>query len=206
MEFISMITQQFVFSRYNKAFWGFQIVANIFALNWTLFHHHQNTDGHLLHEGWFVAVEVALNLMMVVDVTLRAIALGREFCLQWWNVVDGVVMVLCITATIFFLTRSSGGDDALMVDEVAIVVRSAIIFLRYCIFLKTKRSVDSAVTVNVEFSLHEGEASPMLSPYVVKADGCPPQGSPDEMHWAQDQEELAASGDPYSQESKADVL
>lgn len=201
-EFASTMAQHFLYSKYNYILWIFQVLLNIFALLWTISHHLRRTKGH--DEDWFIVLEVALNFVMMFEISVRICATGRGFWDYWWNLADVTVMGLCVVATLYYLlmhdTRRGGlgAEEAIMADEVLITLRSSMHVFRLVLFLKTKRSMDSATHSTVKFS------ALTISDDDIDDDRLMPvtaQSRPEDMHIAQDHEDADRGG-----ESEPEIL
>jgi len=193
-EFASTMAQHFLYSKYNYFLWIFQVLLNIFALLWTVSHHLRRTKGH--DEDWFIILEVALNFVMMFEISVRICATGRGFWDYWWNLADVMVMVLCVLATLYYLlmhdTRRGGleAEEAIIADEVLITLRSSMHVFRLVLFLKNKRSMDSATHSTVEFSALA--ADDMDDDRLMSTTA---QSQPEDMHIAQDHEDADRGGE-----------
>merc|ERR1712166_701241 len=158
-EFMYTLAQKFVYSKYNLALWVLLIGANGLALHWTMYRHLGWTTYHP-EPHWFIVLEVLLNVFMVVDIFARMCTLGILFWRHWYNIADVMVMVLCVIATGYFVhfhdqrIEGDGAETALIADEVLIAVRTFMSLIRSLLFLKTKKSIDSAMHSPIEFSPH----------------------------------------------------
>jgi len=161
VQWCSVLAQRFVYSTLNIMLSIVQILANMFALSWTLSHkamtevkgvaHLGDTAGH--EREWFFALEIALNLMMIFDISMRMCALQDQF-FTIWNMADVLVGVLCMLFTAYFLIMhdtSVETERAIIADEVLITMRSFMYLARNCLFLKNKPALDTSMR-RVDFS------------------------------------------------------
>merc|ERR1711988_757026 len=101
---------------------------------------------------------------MFFEICIRICASGKDFCVHWWNLADLAVMILCVLATLYYLLMHNivgvheEAEEAIMADEVLISLRSSMHVARLALFVKNKRSMDSAAHSSVEFSVLSAES------------------------------------------------
>jgi len=70
-----------------------------------------DTDSH----WWFVLLEVLVTLVIVIEVIVQMVADQREFWHNGWNVLDFIVMLLCVGSFVIYVfvrDRRQAGDDS----------------------------------------------------------------------------------------------
>lgn len=140
-ECVLTVARRFVYSQANTVAWFTLIIGNVFCLFWTLANHLGKKGGH--DENWFILLEILLNVAMILEIAMRILALGIHFWLEWHNLVDVAVMGLCAVATSYYLVlhNTLRGEEALIADELLIILRCVVHVFRLCLFFKNRKAV-----------------------------------------------------------------
>jgi len=143
-EFILTIARRFVYSQANAFAWFGLIIGNAFSLVWTVVCHLSDNGGH--DEDWFIFLEIFLNIAMILEITMRILALGINFWLEWQNLADVLVMALCAIATSYYLilhdtVSGKEAEEAIIADELLIILRSLLHIVRLALFMKNRKAV-----------------------------------------------------------------
>ena len=143
-ECVLTMARRFVYSQANTVAWFALIIGNLFCLVWTVVNHLGKKGGH--DEGWFILLEIILNVAMILEIVMRITALGKEFWVEWQNLADVIVMALCALATSYYLmlhdtVRGEEAEEALIADELLILLRCVVHVMRLCLFFKNHKSV-----------------------------------------------------------------
>lgn len=151
-ECILTMARRFVYSQANTVAWFALIVGNLFCLVWTVVNHLGKKRGH--DEGWFILLEIVLNVAMILEIMMRITALGKEFWEEWQNLADVIVMGLCALATSYYLmlhdtVRGQEAEEALIADELLILLRCVVHVMRLCLFCKNHKNVKFCKDTNL---------------------------------------------------------
>lgn len=140
-EFILTVARRFVYSQANALAWFGLIIGNVFAFVWTVVCHLSRSGGH--DEDWFILLEIFLNIAMILEIVMRILALGINFWLEWQNLADVVVMALCAIATSYYLVLHDTlrGEEAIIADELLIILRCMVHIVRLALFMKNRKAV-----------------------------------------------------------------
>jgi len=67
--------------------------------------------GDNLHEidAWYIAIDILITLFMVFELTIRIIASQKTFWHSKLNVLDCIVVIICVLGLLLYLA-SPGGD------------------------------------------------------------------------------------------------
>lgn len=135
------------FSAYCRAFYILLILMNLACIVWTLLQF-----GSFPDEVWFLALEVALSGLVVLEVGWRLGLQGPvAFCTSLANLFDVAVTVACVVVLglaaadmVLFLEGLSG--------EVLLIFRSFVQYLRLVFFIKNQRKAQNNLLQMINFS------------------------------------------------------
>ncbi|KAJ2781112.1 glycylpeptide N-tetradecanoyltransferase [Coemansia javaensis] len=110
---------------------------------------------------FFIAVEGALCVCMVLEIVTRAVAMQWGFLGSWWNYFDIVIVLFCGT-TLILLSRgcSAGSNSEELINTLLLVVRNAAQVLRLLATLRKNRRQADAHSLSVD--LENNNASSFL--------------------------------------------
>lgn len=75
--------------------------------------------------GWFYVLEFIIMISMVVETTMRVIAVGDEFWQSLYNIFDVGFVCLCVLVFILMMKSTCGSSQA-VAEEVMLVLRNII--------------------------------------------------------------------------------
>lgn len=104
---------------------------------------------------WFIVFESIVNLTMVIEVTIRVLALGNMYWKSVWNFLDILIVFLCVLTmfSLFFTQCSTERSNEAILDTGLLIIRNGIQLGR--LISITRRNRRSNVTSNptkVDFS------------------------------------------------------
>jgi len=93
------------------------------------------------HDLWYVISDVCVTILLCVEVVIRALATRHNFWASWINVLDFIVMVLCLLALLFYFLD----PQTAIYGSLILSVRYGAQLLRLCCMLKGHRDRKSMV-------------------------------------------------------------
>eukprot|EP00494_Astrolonche_serrata_P000291 UN00294 len=82
----------------------FLVVLNISVLVWIIVEWGERDPGIL-------ALEIIINLALVLEISFNRIVEGEEFWKDWFNRVDVVICVLCLIALVIMFVEYAQDED-----------------------------------------------------------------------------------------------
>ncbi|TPX40104.1 hypothetical protein SeMB42_g06146 [Synchytrium endobioticum] len=103
--------------------------------------------------GWFYVLEAVVNLTMIVEVSIRFIALGKHYWKSVWNILDLVMVALCAMTLVYLLFGecSMARATEAVLDTILLVVRNGIQFSRLVLMIRKNRRHLSSRPGNIDF-------------------------------------------------------
>ncbi|CAG8495360.1 2171_t:CDS:2 [Ambispora gerdemannii] len=103
---------------------------------------------------WFIILEVIINFAMIAEVTTRFFALKQLFWKSIYNIVDIILVCLCVLTLIFILVGgcSSGWKSEELLDTFLLVARNLVQFCRLIVILRKNKKNRSARNARIDFS------------------------------------------------------
>ncbi|CDS13867.1 hypothetical protein LRAMOSA06041 [Lichtheimia ramosa] len=92
----------------------------------------------------FLLFEFVINMAMMMEVTIRFLALRKAFWHSLWNVMDAMLVLLCVVTllVLMFADCSAGERREAMIDTILLVVRNGVQLYRLItVARKNKRSI-----------------------------------------------------------------
>ncbi|KXS10172.1 hypothetical protein M427DRAFT_189328 [Gonapodya prolifera JEL478] len=126
---------------------------------------------------YFIAIDVLLNVIIVVEVVLRYTALGKLFWKSWWNVFDLAVSLLCVATLVLLCIHFRTCDATTFRENVAdlalIIVRNGVQLVRMLFMLrKNKRGLFNR-PAPVQFSIQSDESALLADDWDTTQDVVP---------------------------------
>ncbi|CAG8479963.1 9802_t:CDS:2 [Ambispora leptoticha] len=103
---------------------------------------------------WFIILEVIINVAMIAEVTTRFFALKQLFWRSVYNIVDIILVFLCVLTVLFILAGgcSSGQKSEELLDTLLLVARNLVQFGRLIVMLRKNKKNRSARNARIDFS------------------------------------------------------
>ncbi|KAI9265954.1 hypothetical protein BY458DRAFT_217945 [Sporodiniella umbellata] len=100
----------------------------------------------------FIIFEATINLAMILEVSTRLIALGTSYWESAWNVVDIVLVTLCLVTLLVLTTGCSDSErrEAIF-DTVLLVIRNGIQLFRLFMMLRRNQYSLHARSTRIDF-------------------------------------------------------
>ncbi|RIA89428.1 hypothetical protein C1645_197717 [Glomus cerebriforme] len=96
----------------------------------------------------FLILEVIINTVMIVEVITRFLALGKLFWKSIFNVIDIILVVLCITTLLFIINGGCSHKGEEVFDLILLVLRNVIQGARLIIILRKNEKNRKARTID----------------------------------------------------------
>ncbi|KAI8997252.1 hypothetical protein BDB01DRAFT_770440 [Pilobolus umbonatus] len=85
----------------------------------------------------FIVFEAVINAAMIIEVSIRILALRRDYWNSVWNIIDTILVVLCAITLIVLTTGCSTGErEEAMIDTLLLVIRNVFQLVRLFIMLR----------------------------------------------------------------------
>jgi Ion transport protein len=129
------LASRVLFSRAYVYGYAVLIASNLALIVWIVTDLIQNS-GQLkpVSSGWFIALEVFVNVALVGEVCVRGFAMRDSFFKHWTNRVDVVVVIFSVASLLFYFASSGMLEEA--ITTVIVVFRYAIQLLRLFYLIK----------------------------------------------------------------------
>lgn len=99
----SMVASRLYFSKQYVAFYAVMIILSIVAMLMLLTEHYWGTSVYQVSPGLLV-LEIALNVLLTLEIWVRFSAQRDGFWQSWYNVFDILVTFLCLVSIVCFLS------------------------------------------------------------------------------------------------------
>ncbi|KAI8092365.1 uncharacterized protein B0P05DRAFT_526000 [Gilbertella persicaria] len=100
----------------------------------------------------FIVFEAIINVAMIVEVTTRLLALGRQYWRSIWNTIDIVLVVLCAVTLIVLTTGCSVGERSEAIfDTILLVIRNGFQLFRLFMMLRKNQYSLHARSTRIDF-------------------------------------------------------
>ncbi|PHZ13629.1 uncharacterized protein RHIMIDRAFT_236681 [Rhizopus microsporus ATCC 52813] len=100
----------------------------------------------------FIIFEAIINLAMIVEVSTRLLALGRNYWKSVWNVVDIILVMLCVVTLIVLTTGCSIGErNEAIFDTILLVIRNGFQLFRLFMMLRRNQYSIRARSTRIDF-------------------------------------------------------
>jgi len=87
---------------------------------------------------YHLALEALIIISLIIEVTIRLLAQRKYFFYSFWNILDAVVIGVCVW--LFYFTKTQCPTNDSIIDNSILVVRYLIQFIRLGILLKKNKS------------------------------------------------------------------
>ncbi|KAI9297593.1 hypothetical protein K502DRAFT_346924 [Neoconidiobolus thromboides FSU 785] len=115
---------------------------------------------------WFIVLEVLINIVMIIEVSIRIIAEGYSYWESKSNIIDLVLVLLCVITLIILASGcSQGARSEEIIETVIIAIRSIVQFIRLLFALRKNKRNLSARENTIDFTslssrMANGSSSP----------------------------------------------
>ncbi|KAI8098850.1 uncharacterized protein BX664DRAFT_319752 [Halteromyces radiatus] len=101
----------------------------------------------------FIIFEAIINFAMIIEVTIRLLALRRTYWQSVWNIIDIVLVLLCAITLIVLATGCSASErNEAIFDTVLLVIRNCFQFFRLFMMAKKNQYSIHARTTRIDFN------------------------------------------------------
>ncbi|CAG8608635.1 11174_t:CDS:2 [Paraglomus occultum] len=108
----------------------------------------------------FIVLEITINVVMITEVLTRFIALRKLYWKSVYNIVDLVLVLLCLVTLIFIVTDGcSEHRSEEIFDTLLLVIRNLMQFGRLFIMLRKNQKNRTARNARVDFSRRDPSMS-----------------------------------------------
>jgi len=145
-EIVQGIASRFIYSRfYTILYLGLAVLCFI-SIILSLFEKCPST--------LFVILEVIINIAMIVEVSIRMVAVGRSYFFSCWNLFDLLLVFLCFSTLVFIVSGecSEGGREEAILDTFLLIIRYLIQFSRLGMMLKKNNHTFNTRTQRIDFA------------------------------------------------------
>jgi len=87
---------------------------------------------------YHLALEALIIIALIIEVTIRLLAQRKYFFYSFWNILDAVIIGVCVW--LFYFTKTQCPTNDSIIDNSILVVRYLIQFIRLGILLKKNKS------------------------------------------------------------------
>lgn len=141
-------------SYYFRLFYALLLALNLACIVWTVLQF-----GEFPEEYWFIALEAALALLVMVEVGWRLCLQGlRAFMTALWNLCDVTVAVVCMVALAFATAQSA--FIAGLIGEAVLIFRTVFQYMRLVLYARDQRKAQDAVQMLNFCELAQAKADP----------------------------------------------
>lgn len=165
-----LLASRLYFSRLYSALYVLMIVLNVGLIAWML-----SMPGGYDGSLGFLALQVTVNLVLVVEVLIRLVSQRERFFLHCSNVFDVFVMALAIAAQVLYIHPPEVAAAAVTTEEYSDIgaacfriARDGLLFARLFIFLKNRGKNELHDDNDIDFSAFEDEY-PLMDPSALAA-------------------------------------
>ncbi|KAI8062621.1 hypothetical protein BC940DRAFT_308327 [Gongronella butleri] len=100
----------------------------------------------------FIIFEAIINFAMILEVTIRVLALGRAYWQSVWNLIDIVLVMMCVITLIVLATGCSASErNEAIFDTILLVIRNCVQFFRLFMMAKKNQYSIHAKTTRINF-------------------------------------------------------
>ncbi|KAI8328231.1 hypothetical protein BC941DRAFT_445336 [Chlamydoabsidia padenii] len=109
----------------------------------------------------FILFEAIINFAMIIEVTIRVLALRKTYWQSLWNVVDIILVGLCVITLILLATGCSTTERTEAIfDSILLIIRNCFQFFRLCRMAKKNKYSIYAKTTRIDFNNLPDERPP----------------------------------------------
>ncbi|CAO3649942.1 unnamed protein product [Cunninghamella echinulata] len=101
----------------------------------------------------FIIFEAIINFAMIIEVSIRLVALRRVYWQSIWNIIDIILVGLCVITLIVLATGCSATErKEAIFDTILLVIRNCFQFCRLFMMAKKNKYSINARTTRIDFS------------------------------------------------------
>ncbi|KAG2178400.1 hypothetical protein INT44_001552 [Umbelopsis vinacea] len=143
-EAIQGMANRFMYSRFYIMFYlglaGLSLVSIILSL--------AETCPSLL----FIILEGIINAAMILEVSIRMVALRRGYWKSIWNVIDTILVILCAITLIVIASGCSASERSeALFDTILLVIRNCVQFFRLFMMMRKNQHSLSTRSARIDF-------------------------------------------------------
>ncbi|KAI9305441.1 hypothetical protein BJ944DRAFT_67959 [Cunninghamella echinulata] len=100
-----------------------------------------------------IIFEAIINFAMIIEVSIRLVALRRVYWQSIWNIIDIILVGLCVITLIVLATGCSATErKEAIFDTILLVIRNCFQFCRLFMMAKKNKYSINARTTRIDFS------------------------------------------------------
>jgi hypothetical protein len=151
-ERLSVYAHRLFYSKAWTTFYIFMVITNVAAIIALITVH---ATGHASEApGWLFFIEIMVNLLLLLELSVRMIAQQMKFFQDPCNIFDFTVMVLCIVIFLIYWSNPVPDTDAAIIGTVVLAVRYVVVFVRMIhITMQLKNRSTQMNVDDVDFTL-----------------------------------------------------
>ncbi|KAK9768007.1 hypothetical protein K7432_001692 [Basidiobolus ranarum] len=136
---------QLVFSKFYTALYIIMAILSLISVIISLLQQCPGT--------FYIVLEIIVNTVMIVEVTIRLVVYGKKFWKSWMNILDVVIVLLCIITVVFlFMDCSTIRGRGELASTLFLVFRNTTQFFRLFIMIrKNKQHLTGRKRNTIEF-------------------------------------------------------
>ncbi|KAI8380901.1 uncharacterized protein BYT42DRAFT_593008 [Radiomyces spectabilis] len=143
-EIVQGMANRFMYSRYYIALYIGLALLSLVTIVMSI----KETCPSLL----FIIFEAIINLAMIIEVTVRLLALRRAYWHSVWNIIDIVLVGLCAITLVVLATGCSVGERSEAIfDTVLLVIRNSFQVFRLFMMIRKNQYSLNARSTRVDF-------------------------------------------------------
>ncbi|RIB01133.1 hypothetical protein C2G38_1044742 [Gigaspora rosea] len=100
----------------------------------------------------FIILEIIINTVMIAEVVTRFVALGKLYWNSIYNIIDIILVLLCIITLVLIIKGDCSHKGEEIVDLILIIVRNIMQFGRLIMMLRKNGKNRKARNATVDFS------------------------------------------------------
>ncbi|TPX65056.1 hypothetical protein SpCBS45565_g05427 [Spizellomyces sp. 'palustris'] len=113
---------------------------------------------------WFYVLEYILNISMILEVSIRLVALGKLFWTSYWNLADLLMVPLCLIT--LFLQNSSECTSSTRreaeMEEILLIVRNVVMLGRLIVVVEKNRKQMYTKSTPIDFTTLNGKTLDLM--------------------------------------------
>ena len=120
-ELCSMLASRIYFSKLYIVFYLFMILLNVVSISIILTSYKMYS--YKISPG-LIVLEIIINLLLVLEISIRFLSQGENFWKSWWNTLDMLITILCLFSVFALIILPAE-------DEIEEVFATTLVGLRY---------------------------------------------------------------------------
>eukprot|EP01083_Nonionella_stella_P054374 143531_1 len=144
---LSIAANRILFARAYTYFYVFMMILNLFLFAWGL-SNHRTLESLNDEDSWYVALDIICSTVLALEIGVRICATHRTYFHQWLNLVDCVVLLLCVFSLFLYVADPETaiiGSAFILVRYIAQLVRIGIVFKYFRKHQRARNTIEDRV-------------------------------------------------------------